>query len=117
MYKFNIINLIYFKCNIIKILIYEKIETKMIIIKILKDHFDEGIQIGSTMRRCVGVGSYLLVKRSVVLRYLAESQFPVSSCTVAFVHLHHELYSNSAICVFLCTAREAATISGTEILA
>lgn len=52
------------------------------------------------MRRRVDIGGVLLAERSSVLRYLVESELPVSPRAMASVHLHRELHRGSAIRVF-----------------
>lgn len=52
------------------------------------------------MRRRMDTGGVLLAKRSSILRYLAEFEFPVSPRAVASVHLHCELHCSGVVCVF-----------------
>lgn len=70
------------------------------VLKNLKDHLDKSVQTRIAMRRRMDSGGILLAKRSSVLRYLAESELPVSPCAVASVHFHCELYGGCAFCVF-----------------
>jgi len=68
-----------------------------------KDYLDQSVQTRIAMRRRMDTGGILLAERSSVLRYLAESELPVSPCAVASVHFHRELHGGGAFCVFCRT--------------
>lgn len=69
------------------------------------------------MRRRVVASNRLLAERSFILRYLAESEFPLSTRALAFVHFYCELHGCGALRVFLCEGRETTAIADTKILA